>query len=329
MNEIKDKKNKNKPKEPENKGSDKNIKNKTLSKEPKGPYKKKQMRKPRKKKGFEETIRFRQKDYLTDNYEANIVILMVITISFLISSYFFTDEISSFLKGDTNYINKIFYHLLIFYITYIVASKWFNPDLDIRVKIPGYERFPFKPMIEWCYYIGQSFNFLIPLLAFLQNWILKPSHVVINSLWRTLWKPIGYLFTHRGLIHAPIIGANVRIIYLMTVYYFFGIFFLGIDHFFNTQFYFPYVHYSWYQTLFENDDGIFLQIFDNSFYLTAYLAVIISDLFHIIVDFWDASRRGVSFFPGGAPTGLFAQTFETVFGIPLKTFIRYHLKINI
>lgn len=176
-----------------------------------------------------------------------------------------------------------FFYSIISSIIYVYASNYFQPDLDIHVNRPGMSHFPLGRFARY-YTFGR----------FLNNVIFYP----LNRIWYYLWHPFGYLFTHRGITHWPVLGVWLRVIYLILwafllkkILLFFSLPTLYIDNFMY-----------WANSFFPWDKN-FLSLYFFLYIFPIYL----SDAIHFCVDYYDSVRRGLSFCPPKIPRGLIAK----------------------
>jgi hypothetical protein len=184
---------------------------------------------------------------------------------------------------------------LTFYSTlfYCYVSTFFQPDLDQDTHRPGKFGFPLGTTISNAG-IGRFIR-----------WLTWP----INRVWYYLWEPFGALFTHRGVVHWPIIGVWLRIIYLYAWY----IFFEGLAMRFG--FYSPKMRIFeyWCQAFFPTTQG-----FGTVGFYVFCLPVFIADIFHSSVDLYESYKKGNSFCPQTMKKGLVYRFLIDFKDVPLK-----------
>jgi uncharacterized metal-binding protein len=163
---------------------------------------------------------------------------------------------------------------------YVFASNYFQPDLDISHNRPGMSHFPFGRWVG-AYKYGRFLK-----------WVAWP----INRIWYYLWDPYGQLLTHRGVGHWPFLGVFLRVGYLWVMLT--GMRFMSL-YLFHTDI--PGFHnIISYLTMFSPLSGAW-----GTFpWFVACFPIFISDLLHIVVDYRDSARKGISFCPPAIPRGL-------------------------
>lgn len=93
-------------------------------------------------------------------------------------------------------------------LAYFIGSLWLSPDLDCKKFRPGHHTFPLGHLKRA---LGTKSSILQPL------WLL---HGAVNACWRMYWAPFAAVFTHRGVVHWPIIGTSLKVVYiLLTLVY--------------------------------------------------------------------------------------------------------------
>lgn len=169
---------------------------------------------------------------------------------------------------------------------YIFVSNYYQPDLDIHRNRPGMGHFPFGRWVG-AYKYGRFLKFM----AF-----------PINRIWYYFWHPYGQIMTHRGLGHWPIIGVWIRSLY---IYVAFSSFYLFFDYF---GFHFEIIKnvIDWSLSFFP-----FHKDFASKYWFLFCFPVYMSDLIHFLVDYYDSSRKGISFCPPAIPRGLIGQVLDS------------------
>lgn len=111
----------------------------------------------------------------------------------------------------------------------LYCSAYLNPDLDQRSSFlgpsfdkgrklkgyrAGYHHAPLKPLVE-------------VLFSLKLNWIAmniaKPIQKFLNILHNLYFSPLGWIFTHRGLLHWPVVGGFVKAAYATAPLWLLGI----------------------------------------------------------------------------------------------------------
>lgn len=217
----------------------------------------------------------KKKTELIDNVRANEILS---PLYFLIA--YFT------MNGSISWNASVFEYTLLSSLIYVYASNYFQPDLDIHHSRPGMGYFPLGRWIG-AYSIGR---------------FLRAAFYPINRLWYWLWHPFGYMFTHRGITHWPVIGVWLRVGYLwLWAVFFEGIInILGIDT--------PYINYVkfWIEAFFPWNAA-----FGSNFWFLFCFPIYLSDGIHILVDYLESVKRGYSFCPPKIPRGFLAKLFKT------------------
>lgn len=162
---------------------------------------------------------------------------------------------------------------------YCYASAFFQPDLDVRNNRPGQAHFPFGKWVT-----------TVSLGRFLHG-----AAYPINRLWFWLWQPYAELLTHRGIGHWPVIGTWVRVSYLYIWFWGFGygLWTLGVHLPFLVS-----IEY-WFRSFFPWNFQ-----FGSPMFFTYAFPVFVSDLMHIVFDFYDSTRKGNTFCPPQISRGL-------------------------
>lgn len=221
------------------------------------------------------------KQNLTDNVQVNKVLSPFYFI-LILSILYYKKNISLF--GFSFFSLASFWLALFSTFIYIYASNYFQPDLDVHSRRPGMGHFPlgrWVGLFKW----GRFFK-----------WFFYP----INRLWYYLWHPYGYLMTHRGLGHWPILGVWLRVGYLYFWLYLLTstLSFIGLKGSYLQPI-------EWYlQAFFPWSSA-----FGNVSWWVVCFPVYMSDFFHWAVDYYDSTRKGISFCPPKIPRGLIAQAW--------------------
>lgn len=174
----------------------------------------------------------------------------------------------------------------IFVFFYMYCSDYFQPDLDVYGSRPGMTHFPLG---KWILYYGWARSL---------KYLLTP----LTKAWYHLWTPYAFLFTHRGITHYPIMSTWFRVAYLIVIVGtldFVAQKILGRE-FFNVVLY-------WLRMFFPWDDN-FLSLN----WIIWCLPVYLTDFVHIMVDYFDAVKRGMPFCPDRIPRGFIAKTLESI-----------------
>lgn len=200
--------------------------------------------------------------------------------------------------------------ILISTVTYLISNRFFQPDLDVYPNFPGYKSFPLGGQT------GRVQKVLTSIIGLIINKyhanaiayrLISIAILPFSLLWRALWTPFSMLFTHRGVIHWPIVGYSIRIGYLIGLV---ELFFLLSGHFsfFSQDTY----------LLFLKARCFLLELLPwnvNLRGLSGVLAysMMFSDLQHIVVDFIDSTLRGKRFCPKKIPRGLLIRVLQRRF----------------
>jgi uncharacterized metal-binding protein len=246
---------------------------------------------------------------LTNNFTANLIILVIGNISLL--ALLLMGKISSHMARMFSSTQEFLAHLLIFNISYFLTSYWFSPDLDVSSHRPGQGTFPFKAILSLLHKTRK-----LPFLGYpsrLALTLLDPVHLLMNFFWRFFWQPFAGLFTHRGAVHWPIWGTQLKIIYMAFCYWLLIniLALVSLSHALpfslsNLPFY---------------DKGFF-QLITDLYHLfmydplvrTAWVSAMIADICHSAVDYIEAAELGRNFVPPAmiAPRGLFIKAFKII-----------------
>lgn len=183
-------------------------------------------------------------------------------------------------------------HYLTFLGIYIVASRFYNPDLDHRSNRPGMLHFPVgKTVMEWMMKISNQGGI---------GRILEPIiqvQKIVTKIWFFLWYPIAILVTHRGILHWPVIGVLIRNYYLYLIVSILDMFLASAGiHALS-----PIKNTMWQIC------ELFLHPNQNPLFLFYILPVYVADINHSAVDACDSIRNRRRFCPSGdnaIPKGL-------------------------
>lgn len=186
----------------------------------------------------------------------------------------------------------------VFILIYLYVNSYFQPDLDNH-SIPGKSHFPHGNWIR-SYKIGRFIR-----------WILIP----VNRIWFYMWQPFASLFTHRGVIHYPIIGVVFRILYLQIILFLLFLITLFTNKLllffgFNINFASEYI-----LNLLKSLNFIYPlpTNLTNSYWFMISLPIYISDLTHIAVDYIEAQRKLKPFCHKNQPRGLIIKFYKNLF----------------
>ena len=171
-------------------------------------------------------------------------------------------------------LNLWFYSLISSFI-FIFSSAFFQPDLDLDNKRPGYSSFPLGNKLKNTNYGEKIFFILLPL----------------NKLWHYLWAPYGFLMTHRGISHYPIVGTLTRIGYLYLIALFIN-FFIKLDFYLLDLF---------FSKNFIPNEKNHIQ------WVIICLPIFLSDIIHFLVDFYDSIKNGTRFQSYAHKPGFFLE----------------------
>lgn len=227
-------------------------------------------------------------------------LLLMVVLSFFDESIIFGRVVGG------GYAETLLMHLFAFVISYVVSSYWFSPDMDVRAddNRPGKHSFPGGPFFK----LLKAVRSAAPWTSFLTDTarlILTPLHLVLNRSWRILWRPLAMLVTHRGLLHWPLIGSQVKILYLVTIYWV-----LATTVEFTTGQNLPIAGGG----LIRMISDLYATIFENSYLSIAWVALMTADICHSAVDLWDSLKEGKSFVPRGAPRGMIVHVAKKLLG---------------
>lgn len=229
-----------------------------------------------------EKFRKNIKNDLTDNVKVNVILSPLYFIGIFL---FIKTEYSHLPLFSTNNESILLYSFISTFV-YIYASHYFQPDLDVYSNRPGMGHFPLGKKIGF-FRLGRFFK-----------WLFFP----INRIWYHMWTPYARLFTHRGITHWPILSTIIRVSYLLCIFLILKSFvdFLGFENkLLNLIIY-------WLKNFFLKFDFFYFILFNFPIY--------ISDLAHIIVDYRDSSRKGISFCSPKLPRGILYQIYDTIKG---------------
>jgi uncharacterized metal-binding protein len=174
----------------------------------------------------------------------------------------------------------------IFVFFYMYCSDYFQPDLDVYGSRPGMTHFPIGKWVLY-YSLARSLKYiLIPLTKF----------------WYHLWTPYAYVFTHRGVSHYLILSTWLRVAYLLLIATI-----INESIFFITGNYYLVTMVSWLKMFFPWDEN-FLSLNWVIWCVPVYL----TDIVHILVDYFDAVKRGMPFCPDRIPRGFLAKLWNSM-----------------
>jgi uncharacterized metal-binding protein len=246
---------------------------------------------------------------LTDNKKAN-MLLLSLDASFL-SLLFLLGILKIGDLANFQFSSKsLSMNIIVYLSAYVFASHWFSPDLDIRVNRPGKGSFPFGALLKLSAkgVRGGFWPFVIVSKIFLT--IFGPLHSLLNRIWYYFWQPFSFLVTHRGAIHLPFYGTACKIFYLSSGIYIVLLFLKMpiLDSFFNFNLMTTNSFLAWNKLVWNS-------IFGGGLLTTAVCAVVVSDIKHIAVDWYDTIRKGTSFVPPPAiaPRGLLVLVLSGLF----------------
>ncbi|RYZ92524.1 MAG: hypothetical protein EOP06_04045 [Proteobacteria bacterium] len=265
-------------------------------------------------------------DKLTNNFRANMAILGIVSAVVLLGTVTGLLKLPGGYKLAFSDLGKFgpqnpLLVMLVFYSSYLMGSYWASPDLDVRFNMPGKHSFPFKWLNHKLTVIARS---KVPLASALAGFVLvltQPLHALLNTIWRAYWHPLAMMFTHRGAVHWPILGTNIKILYIYSSYYVMA---------FAMKAVLPSVSLStgtgkidivmnFFMSLFptsgrgtgfvEGYQSLYVYIQTTPLAMIALIAWMAADICHSAVDFWDSKKRGLAFVPGPgvAPRGMIHQ----------------------
>lgn len=184
---------------------------------------------------------------------------------------------------------------------YVYSSMFFQPDLDQHPNKPGKGTFPLgetafdvvsTAMVPLAGGKGRAKKLLYSLI-----WPL-------NRVWFWLWAPYGWLLTHRGISHWPVVGVLTRVGYLQLILWF-------INLFCSKAFGAPLVDASFLEGFyFWNLGPGEMKIF-----FVFYFPVYLSDFCHSAVDFLESTVKGFNFCPPRIPRGAISKMLPFKFPI--------------
>jgi uncharacterized metal-binding protein len=246
---------------------------------------------------------------LTNNFRANVAIL---AISILVASIFailFPEAYVKLVGWNQRGIGGFIRHATVFVGAYLLGSFWLSPDLDVYTNRPGKYSFPGGPIFK-IFYSGSASQLRVRRSLRPLRWVLDPlklillpPHIILNLCWNIYWQPFAALFTHRGAVHWPLLGTNLKIVYLYLTY-----FTVAKICYLSGVAALPLVSFGVWDGLFGKG-GVYHSIAGSSYATTAILAWAISDVCHSAVDLWDSLKEGKKFVPPAmiAPRGFFIQ----------------------
>jgi uncharacterized metal-binding protein len=167
---------------------------------------------------------------------------------------------------------------------YLYCSSFFQPDLDVGPKRPGMGYFPFG-----------AWTLKIPAGPF-----LRAAGYPLNRIWYAMWTPYSLLLTHRGIGHWPVIGTWVRVGYLYLCLLGSQKLLLSIGlklKLISTLILWAKAFYPWSPAFFGMTWIVFC------------FPVYMADIIHILVDYFDSYRKGISFCPPQIPRGYICASY--------------------
>jgi uncharacterized metal-binding protein len=90
---------------------------------------------------------------------------------------------------------------------YAYCCRYLNPDLDVRGNRCGARTAPLGFLTHGLRRL--RFRFLL--------YLVRPIQYVLNILHNLIWAPFGYLFTHRGILHWPLVGTWLKVSWLFLL----------------------------------------------------------------------------------------------------------------
>lgn len=222
----------------------------------------------------------------------NITVNYILSPVFALILYKFLTKFLGVPSVDTSYpLGGALYLTLYSTLFYCYCSTFFQPDLDQAQHRPGKHSFPF----------GSTILHTGP------GRFLRAVSWPFNRAWYYMWHPLGMLFTHRGIIHWPIIGVWVRVLYLYAWY----IFFEGVAMRLGIYTHHMRIFEYWLQGFFPWSAS-----FGTVGFYVFCLPVFISDLFHSAVDLYESNKKGSSFCPQTMRRGLLSKVFDELKEMP-------------
>jgi len=165
---------------------------------------------------------------------------------------------------------------------YMYSSTFFQPDLDNKPFRPGHHAFPFGKSIS----VWQFGRFI------------RAAFFPVTLFWREFWSPFASLFTHRGVVHWPIIGVWLRVGYL----YVWIIALEILAAWFNQQNHALGFIHQWLDSFFPWNKG-----FGSTGFIMFCLPVYIGDLLHSAVDLYESYSSGKKFCSAQQKRGLIVE----------------------
>lgn len=247
---------------------------------------------------------------LTNNFSANMLILLVFFALILAGGFLGFFELSLDISSRNLNQKNVLLNFMIFVVSYFFTSYWFSPDLDIHDNRPGKGSFPFKAVLKSLDKLKKAIPILKP-LCYLSYLIISPFHYALNFLWRWFWHPFGNAFTHRGVIHVPLIGTQIKILYILIVYFLISKF-IPLD----VLAHFPFSPERGYKYFLLGEGGFYQTVWKNQLLLTSIIGMSVADICHIAIDYYDMFKNGnKNFIPPAfiAPRGFLIQFFNFFF----------------
>jgi len=168
---------------------------------------------------------------------------------------------------------------------YCYCSAYFQPDLDQWNHRPGELDFPFGGLFS-------SFRF---------GYLIKRISWPFNRIWYYMWDPFGALFTHRGVVHWPIVGVWLRVAYLYVWYLAisvtlqrFGILSPKLK-----------IFEAWCLSFYPGTKN-----FGSMGFYVFCVPVYIADIFHSAVDLYESMQKGTPFCSANQKRGLIYSFFK-------------------
>lgn len=246
---------------------------------------------------------------LTNNYRANMAILAAAAAGYVILTVFDVGGLRLALPrpGELADRNSLV-HFVTFVCAYFLTSYWMSPDLDLHQNRPGQNTFPLRASIRKLEKLGKRVPIVGPVFTILAL-ALTPIHEVLNVVWRLFWHPFGHLFTHRGMVHWPLIGTQLKIAYAFLGYWLVG----GALKSLGVVASVPLVEHGLWSDL-TGPDGLYGWILSTPLAMTAWIGAMVADICHTAVDAWDSFKKGSRFVPPEAiaPRGIVWSSWRFV-----------------
>lgn len=243
---------------------------------------------------------------LTNNYKANMAILAIAATGYLAASFLAPGLLhkKTGVNADAESL-QVWLHIAIFSVSYYLTSFWFSPDLDLRKNRPGHNTFPLRPLMKILNLLKRKTPLIGGLFGLVAT-AASPIHELLNMAWRAFWHPFGHLFTHRGIVHFPVIGTHLKLAYLFAAYWcvFWFTDLLGIM---NP----PFISGDFVEDAIGKS-GFYTHVLETPLLLTALIGASVADICHSAVDYWDSAKKGSKFVPPEAiaPKGFIYSSFR-------------------